>query len=129
MPTASEPSNSPTRPRRLTAVASVLTVITVAAAVVALVVGANLPEAWWPRTGAAFTAEPSSPSIRRQDPCEVIMGPAKEYCERGTSASISSPAAAGQDLGDAVWRLVPAGAGLAGLVIWRRRSAPARERG
>ncbi|MER6186813.1 hypothetical protein [Streptomyces sp. NPDC001652] len=113
------------RSRRLAAVASTLTVITVAASVVALVVGANLRESWWPHTGAAFTAETSSP---RQDPCEVIVGPAKKYCERGVSASISSPAAARQDLGDAAWRLVPAGAGLAALVIWRRRSTTTRRR-
>ncbi|MDQ0605770.1 hypothetical protein QF037_010203 [Streptomyces canus] len=125
MPTTASSSFPSARSRRLAAVASVLTVITVAAAVVALVVGASLRESWWPRTGAAFAAETSSP---RQDPCEVIVGPAKEYCERGVSASISSPAAARQDLGDAVWRLVPAGAGLAALVIWRRRSATARGR-
>ncbi|MEU9918953.1 hypothetical protein [Streptomyces sp. NPDC051001] len=128
MPTTASSLSPSARSRRLAAVASMLTVITVAAAVVALVLGASLRESWWPRTGAAFTAETSSPSAPRQDPCEVIMGPAKEYCERGASASISSPAAARQDLGDAAWRLVPAGAGLAGLVIWRRLSARAQRR-
>ncbi|MEV7888315.1 hypothetical protein ACWD3I_38090 [Streptomyces sp. NPDC002817] len=125
MPTTASSSFPSARSRRLAAVASALTVITVAAAVVALVVGASLPESWWPRTGAAFTAETSSP---RQDPCEVIVGPAKKYCERGAAASVSSPAAARQDLGDAAWRLVPAGAGLAALVIWRRRSTTTRRR-
>ncbi|MFF7451630.1 MULTISPECIES: hypothetical protein [unclassified Streptomyces] len=125
MPTTASSSFPSTRSRRLAAVASALTVITVAAAVVALVVGASLRESWLPRTGAAFVAETSSP---RQDPCEVIVGPAKKYCERGVSASVSSPAAARQDLGDAACRLVAAGAGLAALVIWRRRSTTTRGR-
>ena len=134
MPTTASSSFPCARSRRLAAVASVLTLITVAAAVLALVVGASLPESWWPRTKGAFTPEPStstSPSwssTPRSHPCEVIVGPAKKYCERGVSASISSPAAARQDLGDAAWRLVPAGAGLAALVIWRRRSTTTRGR-
>ncbi|MEU6375484.1 hypothetical protein [Streptomyces sp. NPDC046909] len=133
--TTSSSSFAPALVRRLAAVTSVLSVIAVAAAVLALAVGASLPEAWWPRTGAAFAAEastasPSSPSSVRQDSCDLIAGPAKEYCERATttSASISPPVAArGQGLADAVWPLAPVGAGLAALVIWRR-SATARER-
>lgn len=128
MPTTSS-SYSPTRARRAAAVASVLSVIGVGAVVLALVVGASLPESWWPRTGAAFATETSSPSARRQDPCEVIVGPATVYCERGTTVSPSTSASAGQDLAGAAWRLMPAGAGVAAVVIWRRRSAPARERG
>lgn len=129
MTTTSSSSFSPARSRRLAAVASMLTVIAVAAAVLTLLVGASLPESWWPRTGAAFAAERASDSAPRQDPCDLIVGPAKEYCERGTttSASISPPAAGGQDFADAAWRLVPASAGLAALVIWRRRSATVRE--
>lgn len=127
MPTPS-PSNSPTRARRVSAVASVLTVIAVGAVVLALVVGANLPEAWWPRTGAAFAAETSSSSVPRQDPCTVIVGPAKEYCERGAASSPSSSGSPGQGLADAAWRLVPVAAGLAALVIWRRRSTLVRGR-
>lgn len=128
MPTPSS-SNSPTRARRVAARASALSVIAVGAAVGALVVGASLPESWWPRTGAAFAAETSSPSALRQDPCKVIVGPAQAYCERGTTTSSYPSASAGQDLAGAAWRLMPAAAGVAAVVIWRRRSAPARERG
>ncbi|SNX88496.1 hypothetical protein SAMN06272735_8948 [Streptomyces sp. TLI_55] len=121
-------SFSPSRSRRLAAWVSGLTVVVVAAAVLALAAGTNLPEAWWPRTGAAFTAEPSATS---QDSCDLIKGPAREYCEHGvtTSASITPPASGGgQDAAGALWPLVSAGTALAALIVWRRRAAPARER-
>ncbi|NNN37748.1 hypothetical protein HLK59_47020, partial [Streptomyces sp. S3(2020)] len=51
---------SPARMRRVAVAASALSVLAVAATVLALVVGASLPEPWWPRTGAAFAAEPSA---------------------------------------------------------------------
>ncbi|MCX5327792.1 hypothetical protein [Streptomyces sp. NBC_00140] len=127
MPTTASSSSPSARSRRPAAVASVLTVITVAAAVVALV-GANLSESWWPRTGVAFTPEPSTSSTPRAHPCEVIVGPAKKYCERGTT---TSGLASGEqhDVADAAFRLVPVGAGLGALVIWRRRRSLARGRG
>ncbi|MGW7208452.1 hypothetical protein [Streptomyces sp. NPDC054837] len=127
MPTTASSSPS-AHSRRPAAVASVLTVITVAAAVLALVVGANLSESWWPRTGVGFTPEPSTSSTPRAHPCEVIVGPAKKYCERGTT---TSGLASGEqhDVADAAFRLVPVGAGLGALVIWRRRRSLARERG
>lgn len=114
--------------------ASVLTLITVAAAVLALVVGASLPKSWWPRTKVAFTPEPStstSPSwssTPRSHPCEVIVGPAKKYCERGTT---TSGLASGEqhDVADAAFQLLPVGAGLGALVIWRRRSSLTQGRG
>ncbi|MGW2291235.1 hypothetical protein [Streptomyces phaeochromogenes] len=107
------------RSRRLTAATSVLTVIGLAIGVLAMTVGAGVPEAWWPLTGQAFAndARPAG-----QDPCDLIVGPAKAYCERGTTtaASAGHPGIAG-----AAWQLVPAGAGVAALVVWRRRSAAA----
>ncbi|NNN37573.1 hypothetical protein HLK59_46065, partial [Streptomyces sp. S3(2020)] len=65
------------------------------------------------------------PSATRQARCEVIVGPGHPYCERAAAGSASAQL---HDLGDAAWRLVPAGAGLAALLVWRR-SAVARERG
>ncbi|WP_031487322.1 hypothetical protein [Streptomyces bicolor] len=110
------------RSRRLAAAASVLTVITVVVGVLVLAGGVSVPEAWWPRTGQAFAAD-ARPAD--EDPCTLIVGPAKDYCERGatTTASAEQPGVAG-----AVWRLVPAGAGVAALVVWRLRSAAGRRR-
>lgn len=112
-------SFSPSRSRRPAAAASLLTVIVVAAGVLVLVLSVSLPEAWWPRTGQAFAAEDRS--VRR-DPCGLIVGPAKEYCERGTAASAGHHDASGT----AGWRLMPAAAGLAALVLWRGRTAAGR---
>ncbi|MFD7283498.1 hypothetical protein ACFV80_42550 [Streptomyces sp. NPDC059862] len=113
-------SFAPSRSRRLAAAASALTVIAVAAGVLVMAVGVGVPEAWWPHTGQAFAtgARPAD-----QDPCDLIVGPAKDYCERGTAASAEHHDAAG-----ATWRLVPAGAGLAALVVWRRRSTAGQGR-
>ncbi|MEU4013002.1 hypothetical protein AB0H30_31675 [Streptomyces pseudogriseolus] len=116
-------SFSPSRFRRIAAAASLFTVIVVAAGVLVLVLSVSLPEAWWPRTGQAFAAEDRS--VRR-DPCGLIAGPAKAYCERDSAVSAS---AGRHDVAGAVWRAVPAGAGLAALVIWRGRTAPRRGRG
>ena len=110
------------RSRRLAAALSVLTLIAVVVGVLVLAVGVGVPQAWWPHTGQAFAAN-AHPTD--QDPCALIVGPAKEYCERGTTttASAEQPGVAG-----AVWRLVPAGAGVAALVMWRLRSAAGQRR-
>ncbi|PWI05129.1 hypothetical protein DIZ27_41115 [Streptomyces sp. NWU339] len=111
-------SFAPSRSRRLAAVASALTAIAVAVGVLVLVLGASLPETWWPRTGQAFTADAAGTPA---DACDLIAGPAKAYCERGRHATSAAP---GQDSGDAAaWKLVPAAAGLGALVIWRRAPA------
>ncbi|QEU83402.1 hypothetical protein [Streptomyces viridosporus] len=119
-------SFSPSRSRRIAATASVLTVIVVAVGVLVLVLSVSLPEAWWPRTGQAFAAEDRP--APRQDPCEAIMGPGKAYCERGFTVSVSASAGR-HDVAGAVSRLVPAGVGLASLVLWRGRTAGRRGRG
>ncbi|MGW5511591.1 hypothetical protein ACWEV9_28080 [Streptomyces albogriseolus] len=116
-------SFSPSRSRRIATAASVLTIIVVAVGVLVLVLSLSLPEAWWPRTGQAFAAEDRS---ARRDPCGLIAGPAKAYCERDSAVSAS---AGRHDVAGAVWRAVPAGAGLAALVMWRGRTAPRRGRG
>ncbi|MFC8520463.1 hypothetical protein [Streptomyces sp. NPDC057257] len=110
------------RSRRIAAVVSVLTVIAVVVAVVVLVLGVGVPDTWWPHTGQAFAADGRT---AHQDPCTLIVGPAKAYCERGAA----SDASAGQkDLAGGAWRLGTAGAGVGALVVWRLRSAAQRRR-
>ncbi|MFF1276973.1 hypothetical protein ACFVZC_26720 [Streptomyces marokkonensis] len=116
-------SFSPNRSRRIAATARVLTVIAVAVGVLVWVLSVSLPEAWWPRTGQAFAAEDRS---ARHDPCGPIVGPAKKYCKRGTAASTF---AGHHDASEtARWRLVPAAAGLAALLMWRARTAAGQGR-
>ncbi|MGW2897480.1 hypothetical protein ACWDAO_23450 [Streptomyces sp. NPDC001212] len=109
------------RSRRVAAAASALTVIAVVAAAVVLALGVGVPEAWWPHTGQAFAAD-TRPA--RHDSCALIVGRAKAYCERGAA----SGAAERRDVAGAAWRLVPAGAGAAALVVWRLRAAGQRRR-
>lgn len=109
------------RSRSVAAAASVLTVIAVAVGAVILALGVGLPQTWWPHTGQAFAAETRT---AHQDPCARIIGPAKAYCERGTTMT----AAAKRDVSGGVWRLGTAGAGVAALVVWRRRSTAGRGR-
>ncbi|MCX4740829.1 hypothetical protein [Streptomyces antibioticus] len=105
------------RSRRAAAAASALTMIAVVAFVIAL--GGGVPDAWWPHTGQAFAADART---GHPDACASIVGPAKAYCERGTTA-----AAGRQDTAGAVWRLVPVAAGVAAVVVWRLR-APGQKR-
>ncbi|MGW2890619.1 hypothetical protein ACWDDN_36000 [Streptomyces griseoruber] len=108
------------RSRRIAAAVSVLTVIAVVAGAVILALGVGLPDAWWPHTGQAFAAD-ARPA--HHDPCASIVGPAKAYCERGATT-----AAGQQDTAGAAWRLMPAGACVAALVVWRLRSAAGQRR-
>ncbi|MFF3350909.1 hypothetical protein [Streptomyces sp. NPDC002779] len=103
--------------QRHAAAAGALTVIAVAVGALVLAVGAGVPQAWWPHTGQAFAADnrPADPSR-----CALIAGPVRNSCERGATTT----AFAGQPGGaDAAWGLVPAGAGVAALVMWRLRNA------
>lgn len=83
-----------------------LTVLLTAAAVVALlVVSRGVPDAWWPKTGNAFptaaqvfpaagversdtvahaaaTPRPASTRTSGDDPCDLIVGPAHDYCRQ-----------------------------------------------
>ncbi|GGW77440.1 hypothetical protein [Streptomyces galilaeus] len=111
------------RSRRLATAASALTMVTVAVGLLLLVLGASLPESWWPRTGQAFAGE-SAPAPA--DACDRIGGPAKAYCERGYHATSPAPAPNGGD--GAVWKLVPTAAGVGALVIWRGRTPAGRGR-
>ncbi|MEU0031765.1 hypothetical protein [Streptomyces sp. NPDC006335] len=106
--------------RRLAAAASVLTVMAVVVGVLVLAVGVSVPEAWWPRTGQAFAAD-AHPTD--QDPCALIVGPAKDYCVRSTTTASAEP-----DVAGAAWRVVPAAAGVAALLMWRLRCPAGRRR-
>lgn len=108
------------RSRRVAAAASVLTVIAVVAAAVVLALGVGVPEAWWPQTVQAFAADAA-----HRDPCALIVGPAKAYCERGAASSASGGQ---QDVASGAWRLGTAGAGVGALVVWRLRSAAGQRR-
>ncbi|MFF7130489.1 hypothetical protein [Streptomyces sp. NPDC008240] len=106
--------------RRVAAAASVLTAIAVAGTV-ALALKAGVPKAWWPHTGQAFTA---GTRTAHHDPCALIIGPAKAHCEHDATTTPTLR----QDAAGAAWRLVPAGAGVAGLGVWRLRYAAERRR-
>lgn len=108
------------RSRRIAAAASVLTVIAVVAGTVILALGVGVPNTWWPHTGQAFAADTLT---AHHDPCAWIVGPAKAYCERGTTTSAEQ-----RDVAGGAWRLVPAAAGAAALVVWRLRNAAGQRR-
>jgi hypothetical protein len=109
------------RSRRLPA-ASVLTVFAVVAAAVVLALGVGVPQAWWPHTGRAFAADARP---KGDDPCGLIVGPGKVYCERGAARSAS---AGRPDVAGGEWRLVSAGAGMGALVVWRLRGTAGQRR-
>lgn len=108
------------RSKRVAAAASVLTVIAVVVAAVVLSLGVGVPQGWWPHTGQAFAADAA-----HRDPCALIVGPAKAYCERGAAANAS---AGQQDVAGGAWRLASAGAGVGALVVWRLRRAAGQRR-
>ncbi|MGW1562786.1 hypothetical protein ACWCQ1_40745 [Streptomyces sp. NPDC002144] len=108
------------RSRRVAAVVSVLTVIAVVVAAIVLALGVGVPQAWWPHIGQAFAAD-----APHQDPCALIVGPAKAYCERGAAAK---PSTARQDVAGGAWRLGTAGAGVGALVVWRLRGSTGQGR-
>jgi hypothetical protein len=115
-------SFSPSLPRRIAAATTVLTVIAVAAGVLVVALSIGVPEAWWPHTGQAFATDTHT---AHHDPCARTVEPAHAYCERGTK---TAAATAHHDAAGAAWRLGTAGAGVAALVVWRRRSAGRRRR-
>ncbi|MGV9349320.1 hypothetical protein ACWDSD_31900 [Streptomyces spiralis] len=107
-------SFSPSRPRRIAAATTVLTAIATVAGVLLVALSTGVPQAWWPHTGLAFA---TGAHTAHHNPCDRIVGPAKAYCARGAKDTAGHHGAA-----VAAWRLVPAGAGLAALVIWRSRN-------
>ncbi|MEV6056464.1 hypothetical protein [Streptomyces sp. NPDC052107] len=114
-------SFSPARSRRIAVAATILTVIAVAVGVLLLALSMSVPEPWWPHTGQAFA---TGAHASHRDRCAPIVGRAKAYCERGAATSAS-----GHHPSGAAWRLVPAGAGVAALAVWRSRRAAGQRRG
>ncbi|MFJ4748916.1 hypothetical protein [Streptomyces albogriseolus] len=111
------------RPRA--AATRVLTIVVVMVGVLALAVGAGVPETWWPHTGQAFALDAFAAG--GEDPCALIVGPARDYCERDTTTTHADGTNVGRpDAAGAGWRLAAAGSGLAALLVWRRRSAAGR---
>ncbi|MFF5303530.1 hypothetical protein ACFY5F_29665 [Streptomyces sp. NPDC013161] len=115
-------SSSWDRSRRIRTAAAVLTLIATTIGVLALALEVGVPEGWWPHTGQAFTS--SSPPAH-DEPCRLIVGEAKKYCERGTTTTAS---AEHHSKTAAVWRLLSAGAGLSALIVWWRHAARRRRR-
>ncbi|GGX96476.1 hypothetical protein GCM10010515_73760 [Streptomyces fructofermentans] len=100
---------------RIRAAARVLAVAAVAVGVLALAAAWSTPDSWGPRARQVTGAGPA-----HGDPCDLIVGPGRAYCERSPAPLGSG----GRDAAAGVLRLVlPAGAGLAGLLVWRRRSS------
>ncbi|MGW5465439.1 hypothetical protein [Streptomyces sp. NPDC003996] len=111
------------RARRVRAAATILTLIAaVGTGAGILALGAGVPDAWWPHTKQAFAA---GTHAAHHDPCGVIVGRAKVYCERGATYSAST---GHRSAAAAAFRLVSVGAGLAALVIWRRRKSAGQRR-
>ncbi|OSC72518.1 hypothetical protein B5181_03210 [Streptomyces sp. 4F] len=105
----------------------VLSIVVVMVGVLALALGASVPETWWPHTtGQAFALDASAAG--RESPCALIVGPAKDYCERGTATTHTTDALAVNPDAEAGWRLAAAGSGLAALLVWRRRSTAGQGR-
>ncbi|MGW5434487.1 hypothetical protein ACWET9_46480 [Streptomyces sp. NPDC004059] len=115
-------SFSPARSRRTAVAATILTVIAVAVGVLLPALSMSVPEPRWPHTGRAFATDAHA---AHHDPCGAIVGRAKVYCERGATHSAST---GHRSAAAAAFRLVPAGASLAALVIWRRRKSAGQRR-
>ncbi|WP_069757788.1 hypothetical protein [Streptomyces sp. LUP47B] len=115
-------SFSSSRSRRIVCAASTLIVIVLPAVLFALVMGAGVPQSWWPQTGQAFAADQPHTESAHRNPCDLIVGPATDYCERGQHSTSSVGKAPHEGTG-AAWMLIPAASGLAAFVVWRRRGA------
>ncbi|MFE6164059.1 hypothetical protein ACFQ7F_34670 [Streptomyces sp. NPDC056486] len=109
--------------RRVTLALAVL--LAAASFVTGLVLGPGVLEVWWPRTGDAFAATATTQHAvtvtdSPDDPCDLIVGPVKEHCQRvHTTPPPSSP-------GDGLTRtsvllLIPAALGVAVLLRQPRR--------
>ncbi|RVU15132.1 hypothetical protein EOT10_39830 [Streptomyces antnestii] len=70
------------------ATVTLVAVLVLTAAVLA-VLWLGVPDCWWPQTGKAFAAghttlpAPAS-AAPANDPCDLIVGPAKAYCLRSS---------------------------------------------
>ncbi|MFD3326394.1 hypothetical protein [Streptomyces sp. NPDC058701] len=87
----------------------------VAASVVAVQVAA-----WWyaTRAVAAPTPTPTPAPSTSNDPCSLIAGPARQYCERGSTGGAPSPGLAPTDPADALNPLASLAKGCADAAAW-----------
>jgi hypothetical protein len=106
------------------ATVTLVAVLALTVAVLAVLWGPGVPNAWWPQTGNAFAAEhivpatPSTAAAPESDPCDLIVGPAKAYCLRSDP---HIPPAEGEFGWAGALLLAPALLGLAVLLNRRRR--------
>ncbi|MFH8736832.1 hypothetical protein [Streptomyces sp. NPDC017964] len=116
---------APARALRASLTLGVLLALTTA--VLALMWGPGVPDAWWPQTGKAFaldhTPAATHPAAARtsagtSDVCDLIVGPGKAYCQRQDN---TPPASAAGTPHAAALLLVPAFLGIALLALRRRR--------
>ncbi|MFE5029880.1 hypothetical protein ACFRAO_43010 [Streptomyces sp. NPDC056656] len=129
------------RPHRIRrAAVTTALLIALAGALTVVLARPGLPDAWWPQTGNAFASSPSTPqpdhtahalpdratttaADTSSDACDLIVGPAKAYCERGTTDP---------DTTDTVHRapgwlgLLLAAPALAGVLVLLRRTRRSR---
>ncbi|MEU9056252.1 hypothetical protein AB0D37_38680 [Streptomyces sp. NPDC048384] len=103
--------------------ALVLALFLAAAGIVtALLIAHGIPDVWWPQTGNAFTSTaPHAGTAVHSDACDLIVGPARDYCQ-----SADSPTAPSADDGirpAGVVLLVPVVLGFIVLLCLRRRTA------
>ncbi|MFJ9544388.1 hypothetical protein ACIRPX_45300 [Streptomyces sp. NPDC101225] len=106
------------RAHRVIATASVLAVVAIAIVLLVLAAKSGGLKGWWPHTGRAFATD--------TDPCDLITGPGKRYCERSTSTN-ALRSDREPDTASAAFELVPAGAGVAALMVWQRRGVIRQE--
>ncbi|WP_199550174.1 hypothetical protein [Streptomyces sp. N35] len=83
-----------------------------AALTVAGLIGLGVPESWWPTAGQAFASSAPQADAEADDPCDLIVGPARDYCTRG-ALHAASPAPEFGAGGAGV--LLPPAAGVAAL--------------
>ncbi|MEV0449798.1 hypothetical protein [Streptomyces sp. NPDC050600] len=116
------------RPRRQHA-ASWLTGILLVAALIgaAITINTAAPSSWWPQTGQAFAAAPTSPQTSpqrdaaREERCALILGPAHDYCLKAAKTTgMAAEQASGT--GTAMWPAAFLTAAIGLLAVLRRRS-------
>lgn len=101
----------------------VLALLLAAAGIVtAFLIAQGIPDVWWPQTGNAFTpTAPHTGTGAHSDACDLIVGPARDYCQ-----SADAPTAPSADDGIrpvGVVLLLPVVLGVIVLLRLRRRTA------
>ncbi|MEV6699228.1 hypothetical protein AB0M68_18915 [Streptomyces sp. NPDC051453] len=102
---------------------TLVAVLALTVAVLAMLWGPGVADAWWPQTANAFAAEHTAhaapaAAAHANDPCDLIVGPAKAYCLRSDS---HIPPGKSEFGWAGALQLAPALLGLAVLLNRRRR--------